>query len=141
MKLAKIFAITLSIYVLIVIVFESLLGYYQPGAQQSLVITTTNEDGTVNSRVVSPVEDDGQLYVSANHWPRDWYNNVLDRPNLTGSLRNSETIDYVAIPVTGEEDTYLQKNINMGGSFVSLRAFHRAILYGWIRGFNYFLII
>ena len=52
MKLAKIFAITLSIYVLIVIVFESLLGYYQPGAQQSLVITTTNEDGTVNSRVV-----------------------------------------------------------------------------------------
>ena len=123
MKLAKIFAITLSIYVLIVIVFESLLGYYQPGAQQSLVITTTNEDGTVNSRVVSPVEDDGQLYVSANHWPRDWYNNVLDRPNLTGSLRNSETIDYVAIPVTGEEDTYLQKKYNHGWGFRFLTGF------------------
>ena len=77
----------------------------------------------MNSRVVSPVEDDGQLYVSANHWPRDWYNNVLDRPNLTGSLRNSETIDYVAIAVTVEEDTYLQKKYKHGWVFRFLTGF------------------
>jgi hypothetical protein len=63
------------------------------------------------------------LYVSANHWPRDWYNNVLARPNLTGSLRDSETVDYVAVSITGEEDIYLQEKYKHGMVFRILTGF------------------
>ena len=45
MKAVKIFAILILVYVGIVIVFESLLGYYQPENQSTLIITTTDENG------------------------------------------------------------------------------------------------
>ncbi len=52
------------------IVFESLLGVFQPAGQGTFVMTTTAEDGTRNDRVVAHLESNGQRYVAVNHWPR-----------------------------------------------------------------------
>ena len=83
MKAVKLIAILFVVYVGIVIAFESLIGYFQPADETTLVITTTAEDGNPNDRVLSRLESNGQLYVAANHWPRAWYNRALD--NLRSS--------------------------------------------------------
>ncbi len=102
MKAVKLIAILSLVYVGIVVAFESLIGYFQPAGETTLVITTTAEDGTLNDRVVSRLESSGQLYVAANHWPRAWYNRALENPNVQVTL-GGEKGDYLAVPVTGEE--------------------------------------
>jgi hypothetical protein len=102
MKVLKIVAITVLAYVGIVVAFESLIGYFQPTAGSTLVITTFDQDGTRYDRVVSRLESDGQLYVAANHWPRAWYNRALEIPEVQVKL-DGEKGDYRAVPVTGAE--------------------------------------
>ena len=111
MNALKIVAILLIVYVGVVIAFESLLGYFQPESQSTLVITTTNKDGVTNDRVLARLDSNGQLYVSANHWPRAWYNQVLENPNVQIDF-DGEQGAYLAIPVTddGEHDRVDREN-------------------------------
>lgn len=102
MKVLKIVAIVALVYVGIVAVFESLLGWVQPSGGSTLVITTFDPDGTGHDRVVSRLESDGHLYVAANHWPRAWYERALAKPELKATL-DGETKDYRAVPVSGAE--------------------------------------
>ena len=102
MKLARIVAIALLIYAGLVVAFESWLGSSQPADQTTLVITTIEADGTAHDRVVANYETGGQLYVSANHWPRAWYRRALDNPEVRVTL-DGVTGDYRVIPVSGEE--------------------------------------
>ena len=96
MRTIKTVAIVLVAYVLVVVAFESLLGYFQPEAPGTLVITTVDADGDSHDRVLSGLESDGRSYVAVNHWPRAWYRRVLDNPNVR-ITRDGETEDYVAI--------------------------------------------
>lgn len=102
MKAAKIIAILILVYAGIVITFESLLGYFQPAGQSTLVITTTDSDGTTNDRVLARLESNGQVYVAANHWPRAWYNQVLKNPSVQVAF-GGEKGNYLAVPATDEE--------------------------------------
>jgi len=102
MKGIKIVAIVFLVYVGIVATFESLLGFFQPKNASTIVITTTDADGVAQDRVVSPIEDGGNLYVAANHWPRSWYKRALKNPALQVT-RDGQKQDYVAVPVTGAE--------------------------------------
>ena len=63
MKVVKIIAIVALVYVGIVVLFESLLGYYQPAGATTLTITTTDDEGNANDRVLAALESNGQLYV------------------------------------------------------------------------------
>ena len=101
MKILKIIGILLGIYVGIVVLFESLLGYFQPEQGNTLVITTTDSGGNQNDRVLSAIDDGDTLYVAVNHWPRSWYGDVKENPQVTIS-RNGESAPYVAVPVTDE---------------------------------------
>lgn len=109
MRALKIAAIVVLVYVAIVVVFESLLGYVQPESESTIVITTFDGDGNSQSRVVSPVEDGARLYVSANHRPRSWYDRALANPEVQVTAEGTTT-DYVAVPVTGAEDERLQRD-------------------------------
>jgi hypothetical protein len=102
MKILKIVGIVVVIYVGVVVVFESLLGYAQPQSGSTLVITTFDGDGTAHERVVTRLESDGKLYVAANHWPRAWYRRVLENPDMQATL-DGEKADYRAVPVKGTE--------------------------------------
>ena len=93
------------LYVLIVVGFESMLGYTQPENQGTLVITTF-DDGEPHDRVVSRIHIDDELYVAVNHWPRLWYWQLLDEPVVR--IRYGDTDDlFRAIPV--EEDQAIQR--------------------------------
>ena len=102
MKILKILGILLAVYIGIVVLFESLIGYFQPTDESTLVITTTDADGQQNDRVLSTIESDGNLYVAVNHWPRAWYRAAQANPDVEVT-RGGETGDYVAVAVTPEE--------------------------------------
>ncbi len=122
MKAARLIAILFLVYVGIVIAFESLIGYFQPAGETTLVITTTAEDGTPNDRVLSRLESNGQLYVAANHWPRAWYNRALENPNVQVTL-DGEKGDYLAVPVTEEEHDRVNGDNSVGMMFRILTGF------------------
>ena len=122
MKAAMVIVILFLVYVGIVIAFESMLGYFQPAGETSLVITTTAEDGTPNDRVLSRLESNGQLYVSANHWPRAWYNRALENSNVQVTLAG-EKGDYLAVPVTEEEHDRVNRENSLGMMFRILTGF------------------
>lgn len=102
MKTAKILGIILLIYVGIVAGFESMLGYFQPQAGSTMVITTLDEQNQRHSRVVARLENLGQLYAAANHWPRAWYHQALANPVVQVTFQG-ETHTYRVKPVSGPE--------------------------------------
>jgi uncharacterized pyridoxamine 5'-phosphate oxidase family protein len=102
MKAVKRIAISLLAYVAMVVAFESMLGFFQPADQSTLVITTTDEDGTPHDRVLARLESNGQIFVSANHWPRAWYRRALENPNVQVTV-DGERGDYLAVPATDAE--------------------------------------
>ena len=113
MKAVRIITILVLVYAGIVVAFESLLGYYQPSSQGTLVITTTNADGETHDRVVSRLESNGQLYVAANHWPRAWYNQALAEPNVY-ITSDGERNAYLTVPVSGEEHDRINRDNPVG---------------------------
>ena len=102
LRIAKIVGILAVVYALLVVAFESLLGYNQPEFPGTLVITTVDEDGDTQHRVLSGLESRGKLYVAVNHWPRAWYRRALANPDVQAT-RDGRQADYRAIPVSGEE--------------------------------------
>ncbi len=103
MKALKIVLIAVLVYVGIVAAFETMIGTLQPTpAESTLVITTSDPDGTAHDRVVSRLDSGGQIYVSANHWPRAWYRRALANPDVQATIDGNKA-DYRAVPVTGEE--------------------------------------
>jgi hypothetical protein len=66
-----------------------------------IVITTTDGNETRDA-VVAGVESEGQLYASANHWPRGWYRRVLAHPDVEVT-RAGERRPCRAAAVHGEE--------------------------------------
>ena len=109
MKIVKITLIGLAVgYIGLVVLFESWLGYSQPTNANSLVITTF-DSGESKDRVLSAVNNDGKLYVSANHWPRAWYRQALSNPNVEVTFKGEKNL-YLAIPVDGIEHDRVYKD-------------------------------
>ena len=121
MKALKWFAILLGVYVGIVVAFESMIGVFQPADDSTLVITTTDGEGT-HDRVVSRLESDGKLYVAANHWPRAWYNRAIDNPEVAATVAG-EKGDYLSVPVAGEEHDRVDRANSLPFAFRVLTGF------------------
>jgi hypothetical protein len=102
MKAVKWIVIALVVYVGIVVAFESLIGYFQPADESTLVITTTDPSGEAHDRVVSRLESDDKLYVAANHWPRAWFERALENPKVEADVNGAKG-PYLAVPVDGAE--------------------------------------
>lgn len=122
MKALKIVAIAIVVFVGIVVAFESMIGYFQPTAGTTLVITTVDSDGTAHDRVVSRLTTDGRLYVAANHWPRAWYERALASPEVQVTLDGKQG-DYTAVPVRGPEHDRVDAENGLGLGFRILTGF------------------
>ena len=110
------------IYIGIIATFESLLGYFQPSGQSTLVITTADEDGTRHDRVLARLQSNGQLYVAVNHWPRAWYGRALENPSVQVAV-NGVTGAYMAVPVSDEEHDRVNREHSLGVVFRILTGF------------------
>jgi len=101
MKALKWIGIALAVYVGIVVLFESGIGYFQPTNEGTLVITTRDSDGS-HDRVVSRLEVGDTIYVAANHWPRAWYQRARANPEVSAEI-GGKRADYRAVPIEGAE--------------------------------------
>ncbi|MDA1371357.1 MAG: hypothetical protein O2971_11435 [Proteobacteria bacterium] len=122
MKAAKITAIVLLVYVGIVILFESMLGYFQPEAGTTMLITTYDEAGQGHDRVVARLESNGFVYVAANHWPRAWYRQALENPRMRVSFQGV-TAEYRVSNVSGAEHERVDTENSLGLVFRVLTGF------------------
>ena len=122
MKVAKRIAIACIVYVGIVVVFESMIGFFQPANQSTLVITTQDSSGVTNDRVLARIESDGKVYVAANHWPRAWYKQALESPNVQVAFKDEQG-DYLAVPISGPEHDRVNADNPTGVAFRILTGF------------------
>ena len=118
MKVFKWLGIVVAVYIVLVVLFESvLLGYNQPSFEDEggcsglgqgcgipmIVITTTDDKGQSSDRMLARFNStDGKIYVSAHHWTRGWHKEAIKNPNVKGEI-DGEVKDYVAVSVEGDE--------------------------------------
>ncbi len=122
MPALKRIALLVLIYIGIIATFESLLGYFQPSGQSTLVITTADEDGTRHDRVLARLQSNGQLFVAVNHWPRAWYGRALENPSVQVAV-NGVTGAYMAVPASDEEHDRVNREHSLGVVFRILTGF------------------
>jgi hypothetical protein len=122
MKAIKIVGAVFLVYVLIVVAFESLLGYFQPYGEGMMVITTTDSSGESKPRVVAKLESEGKLYAAANHWPRAWYNQTLENPMVTVTIGDTEAA-YTAVKVSDAEHERVDAEHSLPAFFRVLTGF------------------
>lgn len=122
MRALRIIVILFVVYAGVVITFESLIGYLQPAGETTLVITTTDADGSSNDRVLSHLESNGELFVAANHWPRAWYNRALEDPNVQASV-NGQKRNYLAVVASPEEHQRVESENPLPTTFRVLTGF------------------
>ena len=99
-----------GLYIVFVVLFESVfLGYLQPSFERQgggipmLEIVTTDEAGNLSKRRLARLRSSaGPLYVSAHHWTRGWYEDLVARPAVRVELGGAVE-DYAAVVVTGDE--------------------------------------
>ena len=112
----KVLAIVVLIYIAIVVAFESLIGFVQPANQSTLSLTSYDPDGTAHDRVLSRLDTDGKVYVSANHWPRAWYRRVLQKPEVQATIDGKKG-EYRAVPIEGAEHDRVESEHPHGLAF------------------------
>jgi hypothetical protein len=122
MSAFRIAVLAVLVYAGIVAGFESLIGYFQPTAGSTLVLTTFDADGTPHDRVLSRLESEGRVYVAANDWPRAWYRRALEHPQVRATLEGEQR-DYRAVPVTGAERDRVDAEHGLGWVFRILTGF------------------
>lgn len=82
MKFLKVVAVTLGVYVGMVVLFESLIGYFQPENAATLSLTVYEESDKPHTRVLSRIEHSDNIYVAVNHWPRSWFRTLQGNPKF-----------------------------------------------------------
>jgi hypothetical protein len=109
-------AVLLVIYIGQVVAFEVRLGVNQPENQSTIVIATYNSAGERSERVLRLVEVDGEAYVAANHWPRAWYQQALENPQIEVDFGDGFE-PYTAVALEGEDDARIRAIYTVGFGF------------------------
>ena len=97
-----------GVYVVFVVLFESVfLGYLQPsfegGGIPMLDIVTKGDNGEpYQRRLARLTSSDGHVYVSAHHWTRGWYHELVANPEVSVEI-DGVAADYIAVAVDGDE--------------------------------------
>lgn len=110
--------VLLLIYVGSIIWFETQLGVNQPQGSTSLVLATFSPDNERHERVLRLEQIDGNNYIAVNHWPRRWYGNALNNPNVEVKMPGEDTFEpYVAVPLEGAELERISEEYSFGFEF------------------------
>ncbi len=106
------------VYVLSIVWYEANLGYNQPQGSTSLVIASFNDNNERHERVLRLQQIDGKNYIAANHWPRAWYKQALNNPDVEVKMPGTNTFEpFLAVPLQGEEEERVGEVYNFGFEF------------------------
>ncbi|MEQ8408100.1 MAG: hypothetical protein RKH07_07480 [Gammaproteobacteria bacterium] len=110
--------VALLLYIGQVVLFEVSLGVNQPENQSTIVIATFDDDNNRHERVVRLVEYEGDAYIAANHWPRAWYHQALENPQIEVEMESGEGFaPYVAVPLEGAEEELMEEVYSVSFDF------------------------
>jgi len=121
-KTLKIVLILIGLYAASVALFESMLGYFQPENQATLVVTTFDAADVGADRVLVRIEHEGELFVAVNHWPRQWYGRLLDNDQVRVRFEDVDA-GYTASKVPEAEQAALDTARPLGLGFRVLTGF------------------
>ena len=98
----RIVLITLSVlvglYLLLAVGFDLAVGYLQPQREETVVLITTDSNGSKYERVLTPRQDEsGQLWLVSGQWSRTWYKRAMENPDIE-LRRGTEVSAYRATP-------------------------------------------
>ena len=82
MRFVRIAAWVLGVYVVLGLVLDSAIGYYQPQSEGTAVLRSFDADGQAHDTVLSLLDDGGTLWVESGHWFRGWYYRVRANPDV-----------------------------------------------------------
>ena len=96
MKIIRIVAIVFGIYVILGLLLDGAIGYFQPQSGETVVLRTYDDQDQSQDTVL------GQLWVESGHWFRGWYKRVLANPSVE-LLQGDTVTPYTAVPVNTPE--------------------------------------
>ena len=102
MKIIRIVAIIMGVYVVLGLAIDGAIGYFQPQSETTAVLRTFDEAGNPQEAVLSLLDDGGTLWVESGHWFRGWYHRLLIKPEVE-LVRGGEVGAYRAVPVDTPE--------------------------------------
>jgi hypothetical protein len=102
MRIVRIAAIALGVYVALGLALDAAIGYFQPQRETTAVLRTFDEDGAAHDTVLSLLDDGGTLWVESGHWFRGWYHRLRRNPDVE-LVRGGEAKAYRAVPVDTPE--------------------------------------
>jgi hypothetical protein len=82
MKLARIAAWILGIYVALGLAIDGAIGYFHPHAGSTAVLRTFDASGEPRDTVLALHDDAGTLWVESGHWFRGWYHRAVANPDV-----------------------------------------------------------
>ena len=99
----KILSIVAGVCVAIVLLFEAVLGIFQPTPKGAVKVRTFDADGTAHETVVQLWEgNDGVLWLESGHHFRGWYRRVVAYPEIE-ILDGVEIRPFTAVPLDTAE--------------------------------------
>jgi hypothetical protein len=104
MKAVRIVSIVLGCYLVIAVVLDSAIGYFQPqpAGSSTVVLRTYDDVGRPHDTVLAALDDNGQLWLESGHWSRGWYHRAIKHPDVD-LTRDGQTRPYHAVPIDTPE--------------------------------------
>ena len=103
MRVARILAIVLGVYLALGLLMDGVVGFFQPEMPgRTAVLRTFDAEGEARDTVLGLHDDGGQLWVESGHWFRGWYHRVRANPDVE-LVRDGEALPYRATPVDTPE--------------------------------------
>jgi hypothetical protein len=102
MKLVRMAAIVLGVYVLLGLAIDAAIGWFQPQAGNTALLRTFDDSGKAHETVLALHDDGGTLWVESGHWFRGWYHRAVRNPEVE-LIRGDRVGAYRAVAVDTPE--------------------------------------
>jgi len=102
MKLVRVLAMLLALYVGLGLLADAAIGWFQPQGGNTAVLRTFDASGGSKDTVLGLLDDRGQLWVESGHWFRGWYRRVVANPDVE-LVRGGQAAPYRATPLDTPE--------------------------------------
>ncbi len=98
-------------YLVLLLLLEAVVWKTQPDMENGVTVFVRRGDETFQRKLYG-FDYRGRLYVSSNHWFRQWYHAVLDHPDV--DVAHQGTIKpYTAVAIHGDERAEIAREYKM----------------------------
>ena len=112
MFILEVFVAAAGLYILLLLSLEAVVWKVQPDMDNGVTLHVSSGSSEFTRKLYG-FEYGGKLYVSSNHWFRQWYHAILDNPQIDVE-RDGEREPFTAVPIDGDERAEVNREYRMG---------------------------